>query len=407
MKTRLLLALLLAPALACEQTATPPPSRQWTMFDLDAAFRINLDLPQERKLNVLVGAEAVPAGLPPEFFVRAAGPVVPISAAYTEGGFSPYITTNVWANTPEVWVQPMYILVDKWDPKLQKGTPIADSSWVFTVGPQSRFHSPFWRVYFAEAPPNTQKDTYKSSAQIFRDKLVLHEGPGRLISLVPSTTTIEPIDAIRPWLAGVTPLQPSVRKIDYLDGAQIGAIDFGVNRFEWNDALEVVEQPFFVLVTCTPEKGCGPSMAPNVGGTGPLFARRPAMVPPGGKPRFGSFWRLYKVTLPSDHKTSLFIPPAFEKHRAAIEDTVSGLDLLPLKFTPDPMNADLMTLMNKHFLQVALNAAECFETEAAFARCQWLDSQKAIEDLLPAAITRTGITVTCPFVGYDLAVVPK
>jgi hypothetical protein len=50
-------------------------------------------------------------GLPYNDLRLSHGPWSPISPAFTEGGFSPYVSTNLWLDMPEVWIQPMYMLV--------------------------------------------------------------------------------------------------------------------------------------------------------------------------------------------------------------------------------------------------------------------------------------------------------
>ena len=383
---------------ACGQTAAPAPSRPWTMFDLAEAF--------ESQERVLVGVDGLPGGLPYNAFVKGPGPLIPISSAFTEGGFSPYITTNVWANVREVWVQPMYILVSGFDSQgthdwirlkdMSDPGNVHNAGWVYTVGPKSRFHSPFWRTWFAVVPGNKTAADYTSSEQILRDQLPLFPGPGWLASIVPNDTKLGPLPPAPP-LAGEFKA-PNIRRNDYLDGVKVTSIDFGPNRFDWNYDDEVIEQPFFVLVTCRGPGDCGPSGAPNIGGTGPLFARRPAIAP-GERPRFGSFWRLYLVALPAGDGPGLFIAPSVDPAvRETIAGGLSGLPAPPLMFTPDAEHA---MVVEKRSMQVALNAASCFKDQASFDKCQWLDSQKAVEESLPGAITRTGITVTCPLVGYD------
>jgi hypothetical protein len=387
MKRRAWLLATLALA-ACEQPAAPLSSRPWNTFDLQQAF-----IDQTR---VLEGVEGFPAGFPHDTFVKSAQPLIPISSAFTEGGFSPYITTNLWANVPEVWIQPMYILVTGWDDQTHDWKKLAGAGWIYTVGPKSRFHSPFWRVYWAKVPKETSPTHYTSAEQLLRDGVELIPGPGRLVTLVPDGTVLgEPPAA--PFSVPMLAL-PKIRAgQDYLGGEKVTAIDFGADRFEWNEDQEVIEQPFFVLLTCDKGGNCQPSGAPNVGGTGPLFARRPALLPD-GRPRFGSFWRLHFVALPEGDGPGLFVPRNLppELSREAIRASVA----LP---TPDPgfdPDVDRLAEVNKHFMQVALNS-QCFATQATFETCQWLDSQKAIEELLPQAIQRTGITVTCPFVAYD------
>jgi hypothetical protein len=378
----------------CQTGPSAPPSRGWTMFDLAAAAA------DDPKQPVLVGVEGAPAGLPVGLFVAGPGPLIPLKPAFTEGAFSPYMTTNLWQNMPEVWIQPMYIFVN-WNAETKRGTP-AGRPWIFTVGPTSRYHSPFWRVYWVELPAQPRAE-YTSSDQIFADHLVLHEGPGRLVSLVPKGTRIGDLAGTAPWYGGHPTSALTVRSSDYLDGNEVSAIDFGQDRFEWNNDLEVVEQPLFVFFACHGGgSNCELAMVPNVGGTGPLFARRPAIAP-GGKPRFGSFWRLYFVSLPDSPSLRVFVPPGDDsQYMNAIEDAVK---VMPgtLEFTPD---AAVAAEANKHFMQMAVNGDTCFHSPESFAGCRWIDSQQALEENLPSAIARTGITVTCPFVGYGDQAVP-
>jgi hypothetical protein len=388
-RTWLLITLIALTLGACQQPAAPLASRPWTMFDLQAAYDVE-------GAKVLEGVEGFPQGFPPSAFIKSRQPVIPISPAFTEEGFSPYITTNLWANFPEVWIQPMYILVTDWDPETHDWKRLGNAPWIYTVGETSRFHSPFWRVYYAKVPADATASTYTSSEQILRDKLPLYPGPGRLVSIVPNGTVLgAPPGPFE--IPGFVP--PRIRTADYLDGRVVTAIDFGNNRFDWNEKLEVIEEPLFVLVTCSSATECGPSSAPSIGGTGPLFARRPPILP-GGRPRFGSFWRLYFVTLPAGDDVGLFIPPSADaESRSKVANGLSGLAAPMPGFTPAAGEEE--AAVNKRFMQVALNARECFASAEAFKDCKWLDSQQAIEELLPQAIKRTGITVTCPFVAYD------
>jgi hypothetical protein len=395
--------LLLALLVACEKPPAPAPSGQWTLFELDRA--------RARGEAVLVGAEAVESGLPSTLFIQRAsggglGPVVPLVPAITEGAPSPYVTTNVWANFPEVWVQPMYILVTHWDANTGTWARLPGAKWIFTVGPGSRFHSPFWQVYWAVVPAGTAADRYRSSEQLLADGVQLIPGPGRLVSLAPAGTQLEPVAESRPGkvnqLGPEPPPTPRLRPADYLDGQEVSSLDFGDDRFEWNAEREVIEQPFFVLLAHQGDGQYVMSGAPNVGGTGPLFERRPAIAPR-NRPLFGSFWRLYLVKLPPTKSAALFLPRSLDGRRVEVEDWLQHLEAPPITWDPSPANA---AAVEARAMQVALNGSECFKDEAAFATCRWLDSQRAIEENLPASIVRTGITVTCPFIGYAGQPVP-
>ena len=58
------------------------------------------------------------------------------------------------------------------------------------------------------------------------------------------------------------------------------AVDFGPDRFEWNDRREVVEQPLFFFFFRDKDGRWKPiGELPRIGGTGPPFARRPGPAP--------------------------------------------------------------------------------------------------------------------------------
>ncbi len=372
-----LLALLAA---ACEGSSAGPPARLWNLFGLVEAFHA-----QEQ---IVPGAIPVlPAGLPPSRFLKQLEGgrfELPTRFAYTEGRPSAYISIELWSQYPAVWVQPMYVLTTGWNPMTKVWAPVAGAKPIFTVGPQSGFYSAFWRVFYAVVPQGTPPDKYRSSRQILEDKLPLHPGPGRLCALAPSDFKVDKSTPPAPDLLGVDNVgEPNAGK-GWVDGqeAQVDVLDFGLNRFTWNERLEVAEEPLLLIFARKADGGFTFTNLPAIGGTGPLFARQAPKGPP-ERPAFGSLWRLYGVALPPS--AGVVLPPSGATDGLSLEGlaTHKGTDL-----TKDT------------WYKVAVNADECFKPDFP-AKCRWLDSQERIEAALPMGIVRTEALVTCPFVSYD------
>jgi hypothetical protein len=148
-----------------------------------------------------------------------------------------------------------------------------------------------------------------------------------------------------------------------------------------------------------------------VGGTGPLFARRPAIFPK-NRPLFGSFWRLYQVRLPPG--AGVFLPEdsRYDGMRVGLRIKTTPKGMLADYTKPTAMPAiDMPTPpptpeMEKFVGRVATNPDACFAKEKYLADCEWLDSQAHLEEQIPWRIVRTEILVSCPFVSYAGIPVP-
>ncbi len=371
---------LLSGLAACSSGDTGSPARVYTLFDFAAASEAAAD-----KMDV-PGLEAFfPDGWP-----KGGLPIkdkrLQVLPMFVDQYGAAYTTSEFWANYPAVWVQPMYVPVADWKPGV-KPVPLDDSLPIFSVGPSSKFYSPFWQVFYVEVPAGTGKPT--TVKEVFDRKLVQHEGPGRLAPLAPDDTILDP-DAM-------TKLGHPVGKVNvrrgWVDGAEMTFLDYGTNRFEWNNKLEVIEQPLFLFVTGQNGRWLRAGVSP-VGGTNPLFSQR-AIASPGGRPNWGSLWHLYQVRLPD--KAGVFLPTNDEF--TARRNAAKGLVLPPLEIEQYKTGGSDPRV---YLGQVALNAASCFENASIFGECVWLSSQKSLQDQIPWLLVRTEILVTCPFVSYPV-----
>jgi hypothetical protein len=327
-----------------------------------------------------------------------------LRTTWTETYRSAYVTGEIWKGFDEVWVQPVYVPVTGFDAR-GVAQELGDSP-IFSVGPDSAFYSPFWRVFYFQVPPGTKSGAFKSARDVIDSELPLIEGPNRTMSLVPGDVLPpEAPEDSNQHIGGPTKVESG-----YLDGQPVSYLDFGESNFSWNDDLVVEETPLFVLFYRTASGDLAPLNVPTVAGTGPLYANRPANVVGSSVPHYGAYWRLYTVVVPSTAR--IYAPvDVLPQTRMKFESSMIG----PTYTLPATTPKDLPNYVGR----VALNPYApdgappgCFDNYNLFethdpAGCLWLDSQGAIEALIPQSlIQRTDILVTCPFVSYRDAAVP-
>jgi hypothetical protein len=385
-------ALLLAGALVgCDAPHAATP-RLWTVADVQAIYPGGEDGE---------GAIATDAGLPGGVKVaKILDPADPSKlfarATIAEHYNGTYLTTEVWSHFDQVWLQPMYIpaMVDSTGALTPLGAN--GSGWVFGVGPDSRFYSPFWQMVYvlvdADTPPIT------SARQVLDGKHQLQFGPGRTVSLIPD---------------GISP-PPPVKVVDpllttgsaWVDGRPVSFVDFGKATFTWNDEAVIDELPIFVLLMRRKDTGelVAPDI-PTVAGTGPLGSGGPPAPIIKDQNRYVAYWRIYTVTLPPTAR--VYSPPQDLRDKL----NADHVPVVESYNSPGDMDPD-------RFGWVALNPSDkanglvgCFESlqqldpdpmNEAMGKCIWLDSQAAIENNVDrSAIQRTDVTVTCPFVYFN------
>jgi hypothetical protein len=390
---------------ACQAPAPAPPAAWVTLTGMQAAYDADPQAPIGAGLS-----RVFTAGFPPDYFLSARDRIR-LSSAYTEGQQTAYMTTDLWVNFPEVWLQSLYVFVSAWDERPQRATWL-DIPWVATISEGSAFWSPFWRVYYVVAPADTPRDRFRSARDVLSSGLPVFPGQARLLTLQPPGG-IEPDDpstVLLPELRApgkVGRLRPQAVWIEGERDERL-AIDFGENRFEWNDRREILEQPLFFFFTRIPDGRWLPlTSVPRVGGTGPLFERRPAIAP-NNRPRFGSNWRLWSVRLPPSAR--LFVPPdRVAEWEARNAGWTAELPLANIPPVTAPSAAEASAALDHHAYKVLLNG-DCLAspsiTADQLARCPWLDSQEALERYLPAALLPSEILVACPYLSYGGMAVP-
>ena len=172
---------LLAGALAACDAPRAAQPQLWTLFDVQALYAAGAQRDD---------AIATDAGLPGGVTLEQACSTPPITATlFAAARRSPrattaaYLTTEVWSHFDEVWLQPMYIPVTGWVGRRAQAARAVGSAWIFSVGPGSRFYSPFWQMIYFDVPDGTLPDAITSARQVLDGKYPLHSGPGRTVSL--------------------------------------------------------------------------------------------------------------------------------------------------------------------------------------------------------------------------------
>jgi hypothetical protein len=393
-------------AAGCDLPPSPSRPHLYTMADLEA-----LAAGGDPKATFAEGA-GVPGGLRIGDYVtkQADGYHLTLRSTWTEEYRSAYVTGEVWTGFDEVWVQPVYVGITGFDangaPKLLMDE---NKPWspIFSVGPDSAFYSPFWRVMYFQVPEGTDPESFATARKVVDSGLPLIPGPAHTMSLVPGDVVVPP--EVTPGAATQQVGGPRAVASGYLDQHDIEFLDFGKNNFSYDDDLVVEPTPLFMLLTRDADGNLQPMNVPTVAGTGPLYANRPANITSGLVPHYGAFWRLYTVEVPAG--ASIFAPdnvprPAGADYPPSRVATSYGADITG--GDPD----DLSQFLGR----VALNGAnadgtaDCFSEYANLSKienpnatnpCEWLDSQPALERTVPPSwITKTDVLVTCPFVSY-------
>jgi hypothetical protein len=335
------------------------------------------------------------------------GPTLVKRDVYTDGYKSAYLTTEVWAGFDEVWVQPVYVAVTGY-PTDTPPTRLVGSAgkWrpIFGVGPDSAFYSPYWQTIYFRIPDDVDIDTIQSVRDVMRHGFDFRPAEGRVMALAPPEVRVPErlLSSMKgeELVGGPTPGGEGV-----YDGQKMPFLDFGTDTFEWNAALEVDEVPLYVWVTRDASGELHQLDMPTVGGSGPPYSNTfPRVV--SGKPKYGSYWRIYTVELQPGWR--VFAPDAFTDVRRRLSAT-------PYLYEDPPYAADLQHLdpaaatAYDDWAGRVLRNPDCVKNAKAVNPsnnaddpCEYVDAQASIEALVPrSAIRRTDIVVTCPFITYN------
>jgi hypothetical protein len=375
---------------ACSEAPRPANPELWTLLDARALYE------GEAGPETALATEAgIPGGIPLGAMLADDGVTLTVRRAFAEGYEAGYVTTEIWSWYERVWLQPLYVPIVGWD---EGGKPISlapkGAAWVFGVGAESGFYSPFWEMIYVEVPAETTAGEVASERQILDGGYPLHPGPGRTVVLAPGT------DLVVPAGLGVGS--------GWLDGAPAPFIDFGQGLFSWRHAGEearvIDEIPLYVFAFHGADGTlAAPDVVPAVLAPGPPRSglTEPPMI--AGQARYSAFWRIYRVTLPLNAR--VFAPGDYAGIdtvlRAAGAPTVTSYGAIT---GAEPDAKPYLGKVAVDAIDPATNAPACFADlnllePGSAGSCHWLDAQVAIDGLLdPSLIEPTEITVTAPVV---------
>ncbi len=274
----------------CSQAPAPPPAAKLsTLFDVQALYAGGAPMDQPIADN-----DGLPGGIPLELIVDPPAPdgslTLAARSAWSDNQLVAFLTTEVWVNYPQVWMQPAYVPITGWT---ADGTPQFPGGvgWqpVFSVGAASAFYSPFWQIVYAEVPADTAPGALTSARQILDGGYPLTLSGGRTMPLVPDHVGLPP-DSDLP-----TNVMP---RTGYLDGAPASFLDFGPSLFTWDPNTNVVQEaPIYVLTFIGPAgKALASASIPTVLGPGPAGS---GVALPGGAQRDSAYYRVHTVVVPS------------------------------------------------------------------------------------------------------------
>jgi len=380
---------------ACDEPRPAAP-KLWTLFDVQALYAGG-----KQPTNAIAADAGLPGGIRLGTMMDNYGTLFE-HPTLTEGYESLYMTTEVWTHFDEIWVQPLYIPVVGW--QTGNRTPVMGGSWIFSVGQDSLFYSPFWQVIYVNVPDDTTKETLRSVRDVLDSGYSLHPGPGRTVSLVP---------AVMPP-RGTLP----VKGEGWLDGQRLAFLDFGGATIEWDADGVIKETPIYVPVYRTAAGELKRLGITTIAASGPRGSN--TFAPPfvENQPRYAAYWRVFLVVIPPPKPSlpataanvTVFAPPG---GTGLYEQLMA--DGFPVVADYAQAIKDALAADNKSYAtyegRVSLkpwgpNARpDCFDDPALFpadpnkAGCGWLASQNEIEMYFDASqIIRTDVTVTCPVV---------
>ncbi|MCP3142144.1 hypothetical protein [Pyxidicoccus xibeiensis] len=322
-----------------------------------------------------------------------------ILPAFSEGRPAAFAVLEVWEHVPEVWVQPWYVLVTRYDAaqpdahRLEGALPVVD------IGEDSVFYSPFWELTYVVVPEGTPPDRYTRAVDLYSAGLPMYRGGGLLAPLGP--LDVPPAVAegggapLRP-LSGEEVGTPATGEV-WLRGRRVTYLDFGTRAFTWSTKAErygVVDEAALYVFALPDASGRPVSLGlPAVLGTGPRGSVRRARVSDSGAPRFGGLTRPHLALLPPG--AGPFVPSELALLKASLRERgVTVVDAHP--------TVEHLAEAKDYVLRVALNP-ECFKDLVGFPQvCRWMDSQAAVEaNLEPSALLPQDVLFTSPMLQFD------
>lgn len=371
----------------CSQAPAPPAAHLWTLFDVQALYAGGA--PGSKALAANAG---LPGGIPLDLISNPptsdGSSTLAVRTAWADSQLVAFLTTEVWVNYAQLWMQPAYVPVTR----ASAGGPLQllGGAWrpIFSVGAASAFYSPYWQIVYAEVPADIAPETLTSAKRILDGGYPLTPSEGRTMPLVPDSVALPSAAELPTNVSAGT---------GSLDGAPVSFLDFGASMFSWDPASNVVQEASIYVLTFVGPDGsvlASPSI-PTVLGTGTAGS---GVAPPGAGQRDSAYYRVHTVVVPSTAR--VFVQPG---SRQEIDLQSAGLGSFT-GFAPGASDLQSATFSGR----VALNAGDpaqgvsgCFDDPTLLAHdaansksCLWLASEAALQANLDLSTEETtAITV--------------
>jgi hypothetical protein len=374
-------------ATACTASSAPDPWRLWTIDTLEA--RGDPAIVEPGASLRLLSAPYPLVGATKSGLQDTAHRGLTIFPAFSEGKTAAYMTTEIWQNFDEVWVQPLYV-----EPIKNGNAPI------FGVDSTTRFYSPYWQVFTYSHPAGAPE--FKSAKDVLDSHVPLAPNSGKFCAITRDQSLLAAIQQgdtkpLRP-LTG-DPVTVPINGAGYAEGNAVNFIDLGnQQRFTFDpQTLIVDETPLYAFALPDTDGFPVEVDLPRVGGTGPPHHPRcdghanctgviGGDANTSGIPEFGALWRVYDVLLPAT--ADVYVPDT----EPALQNRVRALGFAAT--IPKSKLAD------EFILRVAIDGKSCLAIDPS--TCTWLDSQNQIEaQVVEWRVTKTGTLVTCPLVEFN------
>jgi hypothetical protein len=380
---------------ACSQAPAPPAAKLWTLSDVQSLYATGAEGD-----TALAAESGLPGGIPLGLIVNPPAPdgssTLAARTAWSNNDLVAFLTTEVWVNYPEVWMQPAYVPITGWangKPQFLGGKPWQP---IFSVGAASGFYSPFWQIVYAEVPADTAANALTSARQILDGGYPLTPAEGRTMPFVPPNIGL-PASVELPTQI-MAELPPGVvEKMGFFDGAPVSFLDFGPSLFTWDPNSNVVQEASIYVLTFIGSDGkpLASASIPTILGAGPPGS---GVTLPGGAQRNSAYYRVHTVVVPNTAR--IFADPTGLLYDSLPADLQARTGFAP------GASADQITAFSG---RVALNPGDpaqglsgCFDDPTLLAHkdaepttCTWLGSEAALKTNLDLSTEETtSITVT-------------
>lgn len=337
---------------ACNAGPAAPTAKVWSSREYLAGHGQPLDFggfaPAE--LLALTGEEL---RFMPDARTQQGGPGLTLFPGVTDSKVAAFAITDIWANHPQPWVEPV------WAPLDENGNKVMGVWNVFPVDVDSTFYSPFWRAELLFTPGLT-KDTYKSSRDVLNAKVERRSSAIVLCPIVPLRDEGDELHFADDGSGPRDPLTlqpltlPAKPTRAWVDGHAVGYFDFGADRAA-ADQQTLQESSAYFFVSAPGERPL------------PLAAVLPAEA------KRHSLVRRVDVVMPAS--AAPFVPSNRPELKAMLEARAVAVRTVPGALDAFPEFA----------LRVA-GSPSCFDEPTFPAGCDWLDTPQRLQAYAPGTL---------------------